>query len=560
MSDNYINGKVWIVDDDGAIRFVVDRALTKEGFNCEVFPDGESALKKLAANPPECIISDIKMPGIDGISMLREIHRKYANIPVIITTAHSDLINAVRSYENGSFEYLPKPFDLDDCVSIVKKAVSQYRKLSPASPDISLLPPSPSPAQTSENHGFTELIGESQAMQDVYRVIGRISHSNVSVLIMGESGTGKELVARAIYRHSTRNKKPFVALNMAAIPQELIESELFGHEKGSFTGANSQRIGRFEEANTGTLFLDEIGDMPMEAQTRLLRVLENREFYRVGGQSPISVDVRILAATNKNLPEYVRKGLFREDLYFRLNVISIHIPPLRDRADDIEKLTGHFLGNAGKEMNVPSKILRHDSLEILRHYSWPGNIRQLQNVCRWLTVMAPGQIITPEDLPDEVKSSRDDASLQNRMPGIPVSGRTLSPESCNSNGSDDSSGTIADAGTAVTDSAFPKTTGNDTASPGTSELRQLKTTAHAVSRTDWEPILGNWVAKQMSEGNTEIQKNAMATFEFVMLKEALKYTHGKKIEAARILGIGRNTITRKLQEFRDRFKTNTPHD
>ena len=552
MSDNYSNGKVWIVDDDSAIRFVIDRALTKEGFNCEVFPDGESALKKLASNPPECIISDIKMPGIDGISMLKEIHRKFADIPVIITTAHSDLMNAVRSYENGSFEYLPKPFDLDDCIAIVKKAVSQYRKLSPATPDSQMQPQVQSPV-ASENKGITELIGESQAMQEVYRVIGRISHSNVSVLIMGESGTGKELVARAIYRHSTRNKKPFVALNMAAIPQELIESELFGHEKGSFTGANSQRIGRFEEANTGTLFLDEIGDMPMEAQTRLLRVLENREFYRVGGQSPISVDVRILAATNKNLPEYVRKGLFREDLYFRLNVISIHIPPLRDRSDDIQKLTGHFLANAGKEMNVPAKILRQDSLDILKRYSWPGNIRQLQNVCRWLTVMAPGQIIPPEDLPDEVKSAREDPSIHNTGPERSLPTKDSSPGNCEGNDRRnwDFSGTEIALAAAV---SLPEAISNETGIPETSE--QYLKTAYAASNTDWEPILGNWVAKQLSEGNTEIQKEAMATFEFVMLKEALKYTHGKKIEAARILGIGRNTLTRKLQEFKDRFKNN----
>lgn len=537
MSDNYKNGRVWIVDDDSAIRFVIDRALTKEGFVSEVFSDGESALKKLQSSQPECIISDIKMPGIDGISMLKEIHRGFPEIPVIITTAHSDLMNAVRSYENGSFEYLPKPFDLDECIAIVKKAVTQYRKNAPGTNT------GENDAGSLSSRSITELIGESQAMQEVYRVIGRISHSNVSVLIMGESGTGKELVARAIYRHSTRNRKPFVALNMAAIPQELIESELFGHEKGSFTGANSQRIGRFEEANTGTLFLDEIGDMPMEAQTRLLRVLENREFYRVGGQTPISVDVRILAATNKNLPEYVKKGLFREDLYFRLNVISIRIPPLRDRSDDIKKLTRHFLDNAGTEMNAPPKILREDALEILRTFSWPGNIRQLQNVCRWLTVMAPGQIITPPDLPEEIR--HPDNAVSAAGAGAPEYPGTPAPEPKHS------AGTAPEEG--YDNAALPLPAEQAPAgSPAASGIRG----GSAAASTDWEPILGNWVAKKLSEGNIDIQKEAMDAFEFIMIKEALKFTHGKKLEAARILGIGRNTLTRKLQEFRERFKDN----
>ena len=535
MSDNYRNGRVWIVDDDSAIRFVIDRALTKEGFVSEVFSDGESALKKLQSSQPECIISDIKMPGIDGISMLKEIHRDFPEIPVIITTAHSDLMNAVRSYENGSFEYLPKPFDLDECIAIVKKAVTQYRKNAPGTA------PGENDASSLSPRGITELIGESQAMQEVYRVIGRISHSNVSVLIMGESGTGKELVARAIYRHSTRNRKPFVALNMAAIPQELIESELFGHEKGSFTGANSQRIGRFEEANTGTLFLDEIGDMPMEAQTRLLRVLENREFYRVGGQTPISVDVRILAATNKNLPEYVKKGLFREDLYFRLNVISIRIPPLRDRADDIKKLTRHFLDNAGTEMNVPPKILREDALNILQTFPWPGNIRQLQNVCRWLTVMAPGQIITPPDLPEELMhpDSADYPAgvIPPEHPGEP------SPEHHSGAAPEENRGS---------DALCPA----EEHAPASPRAESGILAGSAAACTEWEPILGNWVARKLTEGNIDIQKEAMDTFEFIMIKEALKYTHGKKLEAARILGIGRNTLTRKLQEFRDRFKDN----
>ncbi len=506
MTDSIRNNKIWVVDDDNAIRFIIDRALTKEGFICETFSNAESVLKKINNEIPDCILSDIKMSGIDGISMLKEIHKKIPYIPVIIMTAHSDLMNAVNSYENGSFEYLPKPFDLDDCIAIVKKAVSQKIDKAITSENT-----------TNDHQKIPEIIGESPAMQDVYRVIGRLSHSNVSVLITGESGTGKELVAHAIHNHSTRKEKPFVALNMAAIPHELIESELFGHEKGSFTGASNQRIGRFEEANTGTLFLDEIGDMPLEAQTRLLRVLENHEFYRVGGQQAISVDVRIIAATNKNLLEMIKEGKFREDLYFRLNVICIKLPPLRNRPEDIHKLAQVFLERAAKELNTPIKNLNSDVEKRLKEYSWPGNVRQLQNICRWISVMAPGITVTIEDLPSEFKT---DDIIHN-------------PDTTKANVDN-----LDDNSNIKPIEVFEQNT--------------LSVNDNKINiDTNWGTPLSNWVTKELTMGHTNIQNDAQIIFEKIMLKEALRFTHGRKQEAAKILGLGRNTLTRKLKVFGD---------
>ncbi|HQV41770.1 MAG TPA: nitrogen regulation protein NR(I) [Moraxellaceae bacterium] len=461
--------KVWIIDDDRSIRWVLERALTQEGMISTTFDNGDAALTRLAREEPDAIISDIRMPGIDGIALLTKIRESYPDLPVIIMTAHSDLDSAVSSYQSGAFDYLPKPFDVDDAITLVKRAVAhrheQTAARAPAAPE-ALRP---------------EIIGESPAMQEVFRAIGRLSHSNITVLINGESGTGKELVAHALHRHSPRHAAPFIALNMAAIPKDLIESELFGHEKGAFTGANALRQGRFEQANGGTLFLDEIGDMPLDTQTRLLRVLADGEFYRVGGHTPVRVDVRIIAATHQNLEKWVADGKFREDLFHRLNVIRVHIPRLRDRSADIPTLAAHFLANAAREMNVEPKMLRSDTAELLQKLAWPGNVRQLENTCRWLTVMASGREILIDDLPPEL--------LQNRE-------------------------------------SEPHTTGED-----------------------WEQSLANWARKALASGDTPLLDTALPAFEKVMIMVALNHTGGRRRDASQLLGWGRNTLTRKIQEL-----------
>lgn len=390
-----MTNKVWIIDDDRSIRWVLEKALMQEGFATTTFEDGNSALAKLEKEQPEAIISDIRMPGIDGLSLMTKIRLQFPNLPVIIMTAHSDLDSAVSSYQGGAFEYLPKPFDVDEAIALVKRAVAHHQEQ---------LKNTGAPV---EAMATPEIIGESPAMQEVFRAIGRLSNSNITVLINGESGTGKELVAHALHRHSPRASRPFIALNMAAIPKDLMESELFGHEKGAFTGASTQRQGRFEQANGGTLFLDEIGDMPLETQTRLLRVLADGEFYRVGGHTPVKVDVRIIAATHQNLERLVTDGKFREDLFHRLNVIRVHIPRLRDRREDISALAAHFLVRAGRELNVEHKVLRQETATYLQQLAWPGNVRQLENTCRWLTVMASGREIMVSDLPPELRQSND---------------------------------------------------------------------------------------------------------------------------------------------------------
>lgn len=392
------NENIWIVDDDRSIRWVLEKALQQANMQAQTFDNADAALQALNYSTPNVIISDIRMPGSSGFDLLSHVKNHYPNIPVIIITAHSDLDSAVASYQSGAFEYLPKPFDIDEAVSLVKRAYIHSQENNTT------------PTTTESAEPVSEIIGEAPAMQEVFRAIGRLSQSNISVLINGESGTGKELVAHALHRHSPRSKAPFIALNMAAIPKDLMESELFGHEKGAFTGAATLRRGRFEQANGGTLFLDEIGDMPADTQTRLLRVLADGEFYRVGGHIPIKVDVRIIAATHQNIELLVQEGKFREDLFHRLNVIRIHIPRLANRREDIPALTKHFLQTTAKELAVEPKILKPETEEYLKNLAWPGNVRQLENICRWITVMASGREVHIDDLPPEIVNQPKPAS------------------------------------------------------------------------------------------------------------------------------------------------------
>ena len=464
-----MTGKAWIVDDDHAIRWVLERTLKAENIEHASFPDGECLWQQLQIEQPEVIISDVRMPGIDGLALMERIHERFPLIPIIIMTAHSDLDSAVNAYQSGAFEYLPKPFDIHEATALIQRAISHSLELKQKkkSPEIMVSTP--------------EIIGEAPAMQEVFRVIGRLSRSSMSVLINGQSGTGKELVAHALHKHSPRKDKTFIALNMAAIPRELIEAELFGHEKGAFTGAASNRQGRFEQADGGTLFLDEIGDMPLDVQTRLLRVLADGQFYRVGGHQGIKVDVRIIAATHQNLEKKVQSGDFREDLFHRLNVIRLQLPALKERREDISLLAQHFLNNIATELNVESKQLTTETKEYLSQLPWPGNVRQLENICRWLTVMASGQEVHISDLPPELSSQEED--------------------------------------------------NNDGESPL------------------WQKNLKQWALTELKQGEENILANALPEFEKTMLQTALSFTQGKKQEAAKLLGWGRNTLTRKLKEL-----------
>ena len=390
--------RVWVVDDDRSIRWVLEKALSKEPFDVQCFESAEALLTRLDNERPDVILSDVRMPGMDGMTLLNQIIDQKPGLPVIIMTAHSDLQSAVDAYQGGAFEYLPKPFDIDEVVSVTHRALERA------------LENKPQEEQNTESQS-PEIIGEAPAMQEVFRAIGRLANSNVTVLINGESGTGKELVARALHRHSPRKTEPFVALNMAAIPNDLIESELFGHERGAFTGAAAKRQGRFEQADGGTLFLDEIGDMPAEAQTRLLRVLADGEFYRVGGHISVKVDVRIITATHQNLEELVEQHKFREDLFHRLNVIRVHLPSLNKRAGDIPALANYFLKRSAQELKMENKVLLDETQKFLRQLPWPGNVRQLENLCRWLTVMAPGREIHLDDLPAELLDSNINTNI-----------------------------------------------------------------------------------------------------------------------------------------------------
>ena len=456
--------QVWIVDDDKSMRWVLEKALSQAGFTTTTFASGEEALAQMAETQPDVIITDIRMQGMDGLALLALVHQRYAHLPVIVMTAHSDLDSAVKSYQSGAFEYLPKPFDLDDAIALVRRALAHSKDAA---------------ASTEYSASASAIIGEAPAMQEVFRIIGRLSHSHMTVLIHGESGTGKELVANALHQHSPRAQQPFIALNMAAIPKDLIESELFGHEKGAFTGAASVRHGRFEQAHQGTLFLDEIGDMPLDTQTRLLRVLADGTFYRVGGHTPIRVDVRIIAATHRDLEVLVRQGLFREDLYHRLNVIRIHLPRLSERREDIATLAAHFLQKAADELATERRVLLPETEVYLSQLDWPGNVRQLENTCRWLTVMASSREVMVSDLPVELLHH---------------------------------------------------------------------TTAGAAS-PDWEVSLRRWAEQALQQGDKGLLDRALPMFERVMIEAALAHASGRRRDASELLGWGRNTLTRKINEL-----------
>jgi len=453
---------VWLVDDDASIRWVLEQSLRDAGMQPTSFEGAAKFLRALKRGRPDVVITDIRMPGMTGLELLNQLQLSDPDLPVIVTTAHSDLDNAVDSYQAGAFEYLPKPFDVDEAVDLVRRAASRHVRTAQ---------PVNGPMQLSN------IIGKAPAMQNVYRAIGRLSKSSMTVLITGESGTGKELIANALHEHSPRADKPCVALNTSAIPAELLESELFGHEKGSFTGADRQRIGRFEQANGGTLFLDEIGDMPAPLQTRLLRVLAEGEFYRVGGQTPIHVDTRIIAATHQDLDALVAEGKFREDLFHRLNVIQIEAPPLRDRREDIEPLMNHYLAEAAEEIGVQTKTLAPDAYAVLLNLEWPGNVRQLVNVCRRLTALAPGREIRVQDIPKDL-------------------GRGAS-----------------------------------------------------VDNTDWSVHLGRWASTHLDNSTGPLLNRAVPLFEKILIRAALAKTRGKRQRAAKLLGWGRNTLTRKIKEL-----------
>jgi two-component system nitrogen regulation response regulator GlnG len=477
---------IWIVDDDRSIRWVLEKALARENIPCKAFGGAQEVLQELETDSPQVLVSDIRMPGMNGIELLRTVKRKHPALPVIIMTAFSDLESAVSAFQGGAFEYLPKPFDVDRAVELIRRAVDESMRES-ANEEVPVEVP--------------EILGQAPSMQEVFRAIGRLSQSNVTVLLTGESGSGKEVVARALHKHSARSTAPFIALNMAAIPRDLLESELFGHERGAFTGAQAMRRGRFEQAEGGTLFLDEIGDMPAELQTRLLRVLSDGFYYRVGGHQPIKADVRVIAATHQNLEERVRQGLFREDLYHRLNVIRLRLPPLRERREDIPLLAKHFLAKSARELGVEPKRLSAEALKYIQQLPFPGNVRQLENLCHWLTVLAPAQVVKVDDLPLEV-----------RQEALPPAAAAWPPP-------------VA---------APPASTTAD----GSPTLAR-----------DWCALLIEEVERRLANGQTDVMDALARDFEGALIRTALKYTHGRRIEAAGKLGLGRNTITRKIQEL-----------
>lgn len=500
---------IWIVDDDQSIRFVLEKALLREHLPTRSFSNSRDVLAALNTasdeDGPQILVSDIRMPGPSGLDLLDKVKAKHPSLPVIIMTAYSDLDSAVSAFQGGAFEYLPKPFDLPKAVELIRRAVEESQREEVNEERMAQSP---------------EMLGQAPAMQDVFRAIGRLSQSNVTVMITGESGSGKELVARALHKHSPRANGPFVAINTAAIPKDLLESELFGHERGAFTGAQAMRRGRFEQADGGTLFLDEIGDMPFELQTRLLRVLSDGNFYRVGGHSAVKTNVRVIAATHQNLEQRVKDGIFREDLFHRLNVIRLRLPALRERKEDIATLTRHFLQHSAQQLGVEPKRISEAALSWLEAFSFPGNVRQLENICHWLTVMAPAQVIEPKDLPPEIGVASSEQPHRANPP-IPSS-----PES------------VSHARIPVADPSPVPGLAASSAEP-----------ARASTLTAWETALENEARAMLDAGQGDVWDTLTRRVESRLILAALANTKGRRIEAAHKLGIGRNTITRKIQEL-----------
>jgi two-component system nitrogen regulation response regulator GlnG len=455
---------VWIIDDDRSIRWVLEKSLAREDIEFKSFSTADDALRALNSDKPQVVVSDIRMPGSSGLDFLQQLHQRHPHIPVIIMTAYSDLESAVSAFQGGAFEYLPKPFDINHAIELIQRAIEQSTRKSNDAEQLEVA---------------AEILGQAPAMQEVFRAIGRLSQSHATVLINGESGTGKELVAHALHRHGPRRDKPFIAINTAAIPKDLLESELFGHERGAFTGAATTRHGRFEQAEGGTLFLDEIGDMPSDLQTRLLRVLSDGNFYRVGGHQPIKANVRIITATHQDLEDRVKQGMFREDLFHRLNVIRLRLPPLRERREDIPLLAKYFLQKSARELGVEQKRLSEEALRFLAAQEFPGNVRQLENLCHWLTVMTPSQVVEIADLPPEWRGE----------------------------------------------------------------------SANVAGNGDWSAALAQQAAQALQRGDERIMDTLTAQFERTLILQALHHTGGRRIEAATLLGIGRNTLTRKIQEL-----------
>ncbi|HYA66616.1 MAG TPA: nitrogen regulation protein NR(I) [Burkholderiaceae bacterium] len=483
--------QIWVVDDDRSIRWVLEKALARANLVARLFESGAEVLEALKLAKPQVLVSDIRMPGMGGIELLQEVKSRYPSLPVIIMTAYSDLESAVSAFQGGAFEYLPKPFDVDKAIELIRRALDESLQVTTTQEDPLEVP---------------EILGQAPAMHDVFRAIGRLSQSNATVLITGESGSGKEVVARALHRHSSRAARPFIALNTAAIPRDLLESELFGHERGAFTGAQAMRRGRFEQAEGGTLFLDEIGDMPAELQTRLLRVLSDGFFYRVGGHQPLKADARVIAATHQNLDEQVREGRFREDLFHRLNVIRLRLPPLRERREDIAMLARHFLARSARELGVEPKRLTEEALQFIAQLPFPGNVRQLENLCHWLTVLAPAQWVRVEDLPPELRQERGQAAVAS------AAETALEPAAA-----------IVSAGAR---------------------------TSTVAALGDWKELLRVEVKQRLEKGQSGIIDELASDFESVVIGCALAHVRGRRIEAAARLGLGRNTITRKVRELK----------
>jgi two-component system nitrogen regulation response regulator GlnG len=477
---------IWIVDDDHSIRFVLEKALAREDFAVRSFANARDVLSALEDDEPQVLVSDIRMPGASGIDLLGKVKARHPGLPVIIMTAYSDLDSAVSAFQGGAFEYLPKPFDVPKAVELIRRAVEESLRED---------------VRDSGQSAMPEMLGQAPAMQDVFRAIGRLSQSTVTVMITGESGSGKELVARALHKHSPRSGGPFVAINTAAIPKDLLESELFGHERGAFTGAQTMRRGRFEQADGGTLFLDEIGDMPFDLQTRLLRVLSDGQFYRVGGHQPLKSNVRVIAATHQNLEDRVRQGSFREDLFHRLNVIRLRLPALRERREDIAMLTRFFLQKSARDLGVDAKRITDEALQQLMAFDFPGNVRQLENLCHWVTVMAPSQLIEAKDLPPELLT-RSTAAPAEAAPAamLPAAAIREAP-------------------------------------------------AEAAGGPSWLDDLQREARSLLEAGVPEVWDTLSRKFEGQLIQSALEYTRGRRIEAAQKLGIGRNTITRKIQDL-----------